>query len=71
METVLDKLPNHIRTEIMCYSHPDITFKYNMVLTQMLYYAKDYCRNQSNWSPIHHVKFVNYMLRRCDKMGCV
>lgn len=41
MESVLEKLPNHITTEIMSYSHPDITFKYNMVLTQMLYYVND------------------------------
>ena len=41
MDSVLEKLPNNITTEIMSYSHPDITFKYNMVLTQMLYYVND------------------------------
>ena len=67
MESILEKLPHHITTEIMSYSHPDITFKYNMVLTQMLYYAKDYWPGHSN----RRGDFVNYMLRRCDKMGCI
>ena len=67
MDSVLEKLPNHITTEIMSYSYPDITFKYNMVLTQMLYYAKDYRPVQSNLRS----DFVKYMLHRCDKMGCV
>ena len=67
MDSVLEKLPNHITTEIMSYSHPDITFMYNMVLTQMLYYAKDYRPVHSN----RRSDFVKYMLCRCDKMGCV
>ena len=67
MEHILKKLPHHITTEIMSYSHPDITFQYNMVLTQMLNYANDYCPVHSN----RRLDFVNYMLRRCDKMACV
>ena len=67
MESILEKLPHHITTEIMSYSHPDITFKFNMVLTQMLNYANDYCPVQSN----RRVEFINYMLRRCDKIDCV
>ena len=63
MESILNKLPKDIITEIMTYSHPDVTFKFNMVLTQMLYYANNYYDTR--------VKFVKYMLNKCDKMGTV
>ena len=63
MESILDKLPKDIITEIMSYSHPDVTLKLNMVLTQMLYYANNYSDTR--------VKFVKYMLNKCDKMGSV
>jgi len=63
MESILDKLPKDIITEIMSYSHPDVTLKFNMVLTQMLYYANNYYDTR--------VKFVKYMLHKCDKMGSV
>ncbi len=63
MESILDKLPKDIITEIMSYSHPDVTLKFNMVLTQMLYYANNYSDTR--------VKFVKYMLNKCDKMGSV
>lgn len=68
MESILDKLPKDIITEIMSYSHPDVTFKFNMVLTQMLYYANGYIeRNYIN----RRINFVKYMLNKCDKMGSV
>ena len=42
MESILDKLPNDIITEIMSYSHPDVTFKFKNVINQSTVYMNEY-----------------------------
>ena len=58
---LIKNMPDDVIYEIMSFSHSEITFKFSMVLRQMLYYANDYTRV--------NVSFVTYMLARCDKMS--
>jgi hypothetical protein len=58
---LIKNMPDDVIYEIMSFSHSEITFKYSMVLRQILYYANDYTRI--------NVSFVTYMLARCDKMS--
>ena len=57
---LIKNLPNDIIYEIMSFSHPEISFRYSMVVRQFMYYTRDY-------NIKHNVSFVSYMLERCDK----